>query len=63
MSTLEFSQLLGNYGEFIGAIAIVAARRRLVPMPVTWVVATRQRSPLVASLCGVGARAKHSRYR
>lgn len=23
MSTLEFSQLLGNYGEFIGAIAIV----------------------------------------
>ncbi len=24
MSTLEFSQLLGNYGEFIGAIAIVA---------------------------------------
>jgi hypothetical protein len=24
MSTLEFSQLLGNYGEFVGAIAIVA---------------------------------------
>jgi hypothetical protein len=23
MSTLEFSQLLGNYGEFVGAIAIV----------------------------------------
>ncbi len=23
MSALEFSQLLGNYGEFVGAIAIV----------------------------------------
>ena len=23
MSTLEFSQLLGSYGEFVGAIAIV----------------------------------------
>ena len=23
MTTLEFSQLLGNYGEFVGAIAIV----------------------------------------
>ena len=24
MSTLEISQLLGNYGEFIGAIAVVS---------------------------------------
>ena len=23
MSTLEFSQLLGNYGEFVGSIAVL----------------------------------------
>ncbi len=30
MSTLEFSQLLGNYGEFVGAIGVVATLMYLV---------------------------------
>ena len=30
MSTLEFSQLLGNYGEFVGAIGVVAPLMSLV---------------------------------
>ena len=30
MSTLELSQLLGNYGEFFGAIAVVATLGYLV---------------------------------
>ncbi len=30
MSTLEFSQLLGNYGEFVGAIGVVVTLMYLV---------------------------------
>ena len=36
MTTLELAQLLGSYGEFVSAIAVVISRRRVTEVDTGW---------------------------